>query len=106
MDHDTVVRQEMTEKYLLNELDPAARDEFEEHFFDCPMCALDVRAGSLFVEQSKVVLARKLEKEVAPSPIRTPAQDDSGWLAWLSPAFAAPALALLLVIIAFQNLVT
>ncbi|MBZ5572311.1 MAG: zf-HC2 domain-containing protein [Acidobacteriia bacterium] len=106
MDHDTVVRKEMTEKYLLNELDPAARDEFEEHFFDCPACALDVRAGSLFIEQSKVVLTQKLETAIAPSPIRTPAPGDSGWLGWLCPTFAAPALALLLVIIAYQNLVT
>lgn len=108
MDHDTVVRQEMTEKYLLNELDPTARDEFEEHFFDCPTCALDVRLGSLFVEQSKVVLARKRETAIAPPPISTPAPalDVGGWLAWLRPAFAVPALALLLAIIAYQNLVT
>ena len=31
MDHDTVVRQKLTERYLLNELDPEARDNFEEH---------------------------------------------------------------------------
>ena len=59
MDHDVVVRQKLTERYLLDELDPPARDEFEEHFFDCKECALDVRAGALFVEQSKVVLAEK-----------------------------------------------
>src|ERR1035441_1684537 len=41
MDHDAVVRQNMTERYLLNELDPEARDEFEEHYFDCPDCAAD-----------------------------------------------------------------
>src|ERR1700675_2005714 len=57
MDHDMVVRQKMTERYLLGELDSAARDEFEEHFFDCRDCALDVHAASLFVEQSKLALA-------------------------------------------------
>src|SRR5450631_2029029 len=69
MDHDVVVRQKMTERYLLDELDPAARDEFEEHFFDCADCALDVHAGALFVEQSKVVLA-----------------EGRWWLAWASAA--------------------
>jgi len=33
MDHDAVVRQKMTERYLLGELDSETRDEFEEHFF-------------------------------------------------------------------------
>jgi len=32
MDHDIVVRDRMTEKYLLEELDPHVRGEFEEHF--------------------------------------------------------------------------
>jgi anti-sigma factor RsiW len=53
MDHELVARQRMTERYLLGELDADARHEFEEHFFDCPDCAVDVRAGALFVEQRR-----------------------------------------------------
>lgn len=102
MDHDLVVRQKMTERYLLDELDAREKDEFEEHFFDCPECALDVRAASVFVEQSKTVLAEKSEK--ANAPVHTPPQ--AGWFAWLRPAFALPAFALLLVVIGYQNLVT
>ena len=106
MDHDVVVRQKMTERYLLNELDSESRDEFEEHFFDCPECALDVRAGSAFVEQSKNVLAEAREAGMAPASSPTPAPARGGWLAWLRPAFAAPALALLLAVVGYQNLVT
>jgi hypothetical protein len=118
MDHDAVVRQKMTERYLLNELDPGARDEFEEHYFDCPDCALDVRAGALFVEQSKVALAKKSankpELVSAKLPVASPALGRPGWLAGLSrilhpmlrPAFAVPVLALLLAVIGYQNLVT
>lgn len=106
MDHDVVVRQKMTERYLLNELDSQSRDEFEEHFFDCPECAFDVRAGSAFVEQSKNVLAETREAEMAPASSPTPAPARGGWLAWLRPAFAAPALALLLAVVGYQNLVT
>jgi hypothetical protein len=102
MDHDLVVRQKMTERYLLGELDDREKDEFEEHFFDCPECALDVRAASAFVEQSKTVLAEKPEK--ADVPVHTPPQ--AGWLAWLRPAFAVPVFALLLMVIGYQNLVT
>jgi hypothetical protein len=101
MDHDEAVRQKMTEKYLLDELDHTARDEFEEHFFDCSFCALDVRAGAMFVEQCKIVFAEKPAE--TPLPARAVGK---GRFAWLRPAFAAPALALLLAVIAYQNLVT
>jgi anti-sigma factor RsiW len=110
MDHDAVVRQKMTERYLLGELDPETRDQFEEHFFDCPDCALDVRAGALFVEQSKVVLAETSKPVSAGLPLTVPAPVKPGWLAGLRPlfrpVFAAPVMAVLLAVIGYQNLVT
>ena len=106
MDHNLVVREKMTEKYLLEELDPDLRDEFEEHFFDCPECAKDVRAGSDFVAHSKLVLAE--DSEPASVHANAPAQESRrrGWFAWLRPAYAIPVLALLLAVIGYQNLVT
>jgi hypothetical protein len=106
MDHDVVVREKMTEKYLLAELDPEVRDEFEEHFFDCPECARDIRAGSEFVAQSKVVLAESPDAVSVRQTAPVPEPVRQGWFAWLRPAFAIPALALLLVVIGYQNLVT
>jgi hypothetical protein len=105
MDHTAVVRDRTTERYLLNELDSEVRNEFEEHYFDCPECALDVSAASQFVEQSKLVLAESSDPVPAlltsgPGPVKY------GWLGWLRPAFAAPALALLLAVVGYQNLVT
>jgi hypothetical protein len=105
MDHDMVVRQKMTERYLLDELDPAARDEFEEHFFDCKECALDVRAGALFVEQSKVVLAEKVEPVAARLPATAPGPAKPGWLTWFRPAVVVPVMVMLLAVIGYQNLV-
>jgi hypothetical protein len=106
MDHKVAIRQKMTEKYLLNELDPDKRNEFEEHFFDCQACALDVHAAARFIEQSKDVLA----EELAPAPAQVPSavavQPTPRWLAWLRPAFAVPVLAALLMVVAYQNLVT
>lgn len=104
MDHDEAVRQHATERYLLNELEPEVRDQFEDHLFDCQDCALDVRAAAMFVEQSKVALA---EPPVL-SPVRVPdrATAKPGWFAWLRPAFAVPALALLLAVVGYQNFVT
>jgi hypothetical protein len=104
MNHDGVVRQKMTERYLLNELDDQQRDEFEAHLFDCRDCAEDVRAGAIFVERSKVVLAENRASVPAPASARVRPQP--GWLVWLRPAFAVPALALLLAVVGYQNLVT
>ncbi len=101
MDHNQAVREKATEKYLLNELDPGVRDQFEEHLFDCQDCALDLRAAAMFVEQSKVVLAEKPDVVPVRAPAAVPAS--SGWFAWLRPAFAAPVLALLLVVIGYQT---
>jgi Putative zinc-finger len=104
MDHDQAVRQKAAERYLLDELGPDVRDQFEEHLFDCQDCALDVRAAAMFVEQSKVVLG---EPTVA-SPVRTPAGAPAkpGWFGWFRPAFAVPVLALLLAVVGYQNFVT
>jgi len=109
MDHDVVVRQRMTERYLLGELDSETRDEFEEHFFDCPDCALDLHAGALFVEQSKAALAETSESISAGLPVTAPVAVKPGWLAglrpMLRPAFAVPLMAVLLAVIGYQNLV-
>jgi anti-sigma factor RsiW len=102
MDHTESSRLMAAEKYLLGELTPEQREEFEEHFFDCQECALDVRAGAALVEHSKVVLA----EPVAVPPVRKPVAVKAGWLAWLRPTFVVPVLAALLVVVGYQNLVT
>jgi hypothetical protein len=104
MDHEEAVRQKATERYLLDELDPELRDQFEEHLFDCQECALDVRAAAMFVEQSKGILAEPAVSPVVKEPVRAVAKP--GWFAWLRPAFALPLLALLLGLIGYQNFVT
>lgn len=101
MDHDEAVRTNATERYLLEELDPDLRDQFEEHLFDCQECALDVRAAAMFVEQSKAILAEREEAAL----VRVAVPKSSGWFAWLRPALAVPVLALLLAIVGYQNFV-
>lgn len=103
MDHDAVVRQKMTERYLLDELNPEVREEFEEHFFDCPDCAVDVRAGALFVDKSKVVFAH--EAAPAPSAVPIPNLVKPGWTSWFRPTWAVPVMALLLTTVGYDALV-
>ena len=44
MDHNEAVRLQAAEKYVLGEFPADLRDEYEEHFFDCAECAVDVKA--------------------------------------------------------------
>ena len=53
MDHHQATQLTAVEKYLLDELTPEVRDEFEEHFFDCQDCATDLRATASFMDAAK-----------------------------------------------------
>jgi hypothetical protein len=108
MNHDTAVEQMAVERYLLDELTPELREEFEEHLFDCPECSVDLRAGALFVEEAKVQLPEVARSSSAPQargPVK-PARRHWDWFAWLRPAFAVPTFAALVAVIAYQNLAT
>ncbi len=108
MEHSEAVERMAAERYLLDELTPEEREAFEEHLFDCPDCALDLRAGAAFVDEAKrqlPELSTNLPKAAQPG-VAKPKKERSRWNLWLSPAFAVPAFAALLVVIGYQNLVT
>jgi hypothetical protein len=102
MEHKEAVQLQAAEKYVLGELTGAQRDEYEEHYFDCVECALDVKAAAAFVETGRAVLRAERGEAVAAKPVRP----SRGWLFWLRPAMAVPALAALLAVIIYQNAVT
>jgi Putative zinc-finger len=110
MNHSEAISQMAAERYLLDELGPDARDQFEEHLFDCSECALDVRAGDLFIREAKVQLPELVAADEAEaSKARThvkPAKERRDWFAWLRPVYLAPAFAMLLGVVAYQNIVT
>ena len=108
MDHNEAIKEMAAERYLLNELTPELRDAFEEHAFDCPECALDLRAGSTFINIAKDELpglAAAFPASSQPEPTR-PVKRRIDWRSWLRPAFAIPAFAALLVVVFYQNLAT
>jgi hypothetical protein len=108
MDHSEAIQQMMAERYLLDELKPETREAFEEHFFDCPECALDLRAGAAFVEAAKAQLPMLTSALPVPASSRSrkPGAQRAWWLSWIQPAFAIPAFATLLLVLGYQNLVT
>jgi hypothetical protein len=111
MNHEQAVEEMATERYLLDELSPELRDAFEEHMFECQECALDVRAASVFLTEAKAQLP-ELTAPAAPQAGRVTLGPASArakkpwWSVFAMPAFALPALAALLAVIAFQNVST
>ena len=101
MNHDEAIRIKGTEQYLLNELSPELREQFEEHFFECAECANDLRAGTLFIDQSKAIFAA--DAVAPPREVPSVVVAKPSWWAWLRPAIAVPVMALLLAVIAYQN---
>jgi putative zinc finger protein len=81
MEHDEATRLRAPERYALGELTDTERDQFEEHFFDCPACADEVRISAIFDANARSVFGQR----VAPSLIQP------GWWQWvrLQPALAS-----------------
>ncbi len=79
MEHEEAESTQAADRYLLGELSPEAREEFEEHYFVCTACADEVRAGMSFRANAKAVY----QEERARARWR--------WPAWLGarPAMAA-----------------
>lgn len=99
MDHNQSTNTMAVEKYLLEELTPEQRDEFEEHFFDCQECALDVQATAAFMAAAR--------HEFKVNPVPKPGKAVKGRLfsaAFWPSAVAWSALAASLLLVAYQNL--
>src|SRR5437868_2190460 len=98
MDHSVAI-QFGAERYLLGQLSPEERDEYEEHYFGCCECAEDVRLTAAFLDNSQPLLRRPDAKREAAAPL------GAGLLAWLwpMPAGAMAAVALLVGVVGYQN---
>ena len=100
MDHAEAERQMLSERYLLNELAPEVREEFEEHFFSCQQCALDIEAGAAFLDHSKAVMSSPVKSQ---EPTTVPERPQRFW-ARLRPALALSLLGLV-ILLSYQSFV-
>lgn len=108
MDHRSAIETTAVERYFLDEMPAAERAEFEAHYFDCEDCAAAIRVMSSLEANARAEFeARALRgRAAAPQPARKP-PGPGFWerhFDWLRPAIAAPALATLLVVMGYQNL--
>ena len=58
MDHEEAIRTRAAERYVARELSPEARGAFEQHFSDCPVCALKVAHETIFLENMRAAVRR------------------------------------------------
>jgi len=103
MDHHSIVDQHLVEQYLLDEMSPELREEFEDHYFGCPECAAEVRATSAFMDA-----ARSEFKKTEPAGSTTPSDAKppkirQSWLFLWREWFAVAAFATCLLVVVYQN---
>jgi hypothetical protein len=98
MNHDDAIREQAVERYLLGEFPEDVRARFEEHFFDCDICASDLKTGATFVDTLRAdpQPLSSPQRNLQVVPKRMPA-------AWLRP-WLVPALAASLLVVAYQNI--
>lgn len=79
MTHQQAVDKQSAERYLLDEMPEIERFAFEEHLFDCDVCADEVRTGALMREGVEAgFLGEKAEEGVAPKAEVTRQKAESG----------------------------
>jgi hypothetical protein len=61
MEHDEAIQTNAAERYLLGEVTAAEADSFEEHYFDCRVCAEDMREGARLLESGRDIVRDERE---------------------------------------------
>jgi Putative zinc-finger len=68
MEHKEAIRIQASDRYLLGELPATERDAFEEHFFECAICAEDVQFGAVLADNSKAVFTDPSFRQATAAP--------------------------------------
>lgn len=94
MTHHEIEQQDIIERYVRHQLQPAERRTFQEHYFGCEQCFAQVQSNAKFIagvqRSSRVGVLSEGARTVASAPAA------SWWANWFSPAFALAATACLL----------
>src|SRR5271165_6641259 len=102
MDHNQAIELNAAEKYVLRELPEDLQEAYEQHFFDCSICAADIKAAAIFAETTREIFAEEHDR---PATGNAP-EHGSSWSLWLRPAIAVPVFAALFLLVGYQNLLT
>jgi len=102
MDHKEATRIQAPARYLLGDLNPSEMEGFEEHFFECPECAEELRSGTVFADNVRAVLRERGRGLAAASPAGSP-QYGRGWWTGFRPALAFAVPVFLAGVVIYQN---
>jgi hypothetical protein len=97
VDHVQATTNQTIERYLLGELPEADRDQFEEHYFNCPECAEQVRSVAQLHANIIPVLAEDAKLQIVSVAKKKPSWIDRLRLWQSSPMGAAACLATFLI---------
>lgn len=61
MEHEDAIKSSATERYLLGQMVEDERAIFEEHYFDCLVCAADITEGTRLMVVGQVVAAEPVQ---------------------------------------------
>jgi hypothetical protein len=100
MDHNLAIENNAAERYLLGELNEVEIEEYEEHYFSCPICAQEVKLGSEFIDHARKVFKTDFIPEPKPIPSPSITWGQRFWRSMLQPA---PAFAVVLVMLGGFN---
>lgn len=103
MEHSEAGKNFVVERYILGELNETQRDEFENHYFDCPECAEDLKEAAILVANVKTFFSEEIKESRAAVPKRIQWLPFAGWS--LIPAVPITGCVILAVLAGYQNLV-
>jgi len=78
MGHDEAIHRRAAERYVARELTPREEEEFEQHYFDCPECAEEVRWEQIFSANSRALFLEQPAASPKPGFVES-------LLAWIRP---------------------
>ena len=90
LNHTEAAKTHAVERYLLGEMNQDERMTFEDHYFNCRICSVDVSDGMQMISAGRVVVREDVPQKtnVVPLPSR--------WKRWFPAAAAAALIASLL----------
>jgi hypothetical protein len=98
MEHSEAIRLKTAEAYLLGDLSPSERREFEEHFFNCQECTSDLQAGAAFIDAYKTTCSIETVPRLEIAKSRSPRT--------FRHAYALAASVIFAFLLIYQNFVT
>ena len=102
MNHAEAAHKLAVEQYLLGELSGPEREEFEEHFFDCPECVEALEMGAGFMQNARAVFEE--DRAFGPTRQKVP-WNWAFWTGWrLAPAAAMAGWAVACILAGYQFL--